>query len=355
MKKNLKKIIKLLIPDSLKKNIILKISQSSILSGIYFGTKKSFFCIQKALINGTINYQKIKNDSQTVPIYSLIRNIHRIEKGISMQNRKEIFADRYIKEVIRDLNKVMSNIDKKYYSDEQIAWSFDVLHKYFEVVKRNETINQALDEFNVIVTKYKIRFGTKYPYKKSESVQSGVAYESLKKLAQQRRSVRWFLDKTVSPEEIDKALEIALLSPSACNRQPFEFLIYNKHEVVQKITDLSIGMTGYKDNVPCVVVVVGKYRPYFDYRDVFLPYIDASLAVMSFQFALETLGLSSTCVNWPSIPEREEKMKRLLKLQDDEKVILLMAVGYPNPNGYVLYSAKKNINKIRFFNKEIKT
>jgi nitroreductase len=64
---------------------------------------------------------------------------------------------------------------------------------------------------------------------------------------------------------------------------------------------------------------------------------------MSFLFALETLGLSSVCLNMPSLPDREESLRRIIKLDDDEIVVMLIGIGYPDPNGKIAYSAKRDI------------
>ncbi|MFC7212459.1 hypothetical protein ACFQL3_18500, partial [Natronoarchaeum sp. GCM10025321] len=59
-----------------------------------------------------------------------------------------------------------------------------------------------------------------------------------------------------------------------------------------------------------------------------------------FQFALETQGLASRCINWPAIPNNERKLQSLLNLESDETVVMLMAIGYPDPDGMIPYSEK---------------
>ena len=79
-------------------------------------------------------------------------------------------------------------------------------------------------------------------------------------------------------------------------------------------------------------------------------YIDASLSAMAFMYALETMGLSSCPINWPDIEEREKKAEKLLNLRQEERIIMAISLGYPDPEGLVAYSAKKDLDQIRSYN-----
>ena len=89
---------------------------------------------------------------------------------------------------------------------------------------------------------------------------------------------------------------------------------------------------------------------YFDERDRHVIYIDASLANMSLILALETLGLSSCCVNWPDIEHLEKRMDKVLSLEKHQRPIMCLAIGYPDPDGEVAYSEKRDIELIRKYN-----
>ena len=79
-------------------------------------------------------------------------------------------------------------------------------------------------------------------------------------------------------------------------------------------------------------------------------YIDGALAAMSFVLALETLGLSSCMINWPDVEQQERKLARLLHLEPDERPVMQIAIGYPDPLGLVPYSGKKSLERIRRYN-----
>ncbi|WP_372595423.1 nitroreductase family protein, partial [Actinotalea sp.] len=161
---------------------------------------------------------------------------------------------------------------------------------------------------------------------------------------------RWFLDKPVDRELIDRALAIGRQSPSACNRLPYEFLVFDDPELVKKVGSIPFGAAGYYEQIPTLIVVKGRLDDYFSPRDRHVIYIDASLASMAFMLGLETLGLSSSVINWPDFEPLEAKMAKTLGLAPHERVIMLMAVGYADPTGLVAFSQKKDLDVIRTFN-----
>ncbi|GAG52007.1 unnamed protein product [marine sediment metagenome] len=97
-------------------------------------------------------------------------------------------------------------------------------------------------------------------------------------------------------------------------------------------------------------MLIGKLHAWFSEPDRHLIYIDASLAAAAFLFGLEAQGLGSCCLNWPDLEPQERRMGKLLGLEPDERVIMLIALGYPDPEGLVTYSQKKRLAELRSFN-----
>ncbi len=321
------------------------IGKFGLLTALYFYFRGTFRQEQQAVLRGHVQYES--GNQEGGPLYKVIRDTHRIEKGLSMRNRRDVFAEGYVTELVNALEQCVSETDEL---DRQVEWSVDVLHEYFSTVEHTDPIAKAHQQFEEIRERLDYEPGNKNPTQRAEIEVAPTSYNSLRKLAKQRRSTRWFEQRPVPRDEIDKALEIAALSPSACNRQPFEFRIYTDDDVIDEITNLPLGVRGYEHNIPALVVLVGKQRAYFDERDKNIIYIDASLAAMSFQFALETLGLASTCINWPVVPESKRTIRDIIPMDPDEQIVMLMAIGYPSRDGKVPYSEKKPLKRIRSYN-----
>jgi nitroreductase len=189
------------------------------------------------------------------------------------------------------------------------------------------------------------------PFFRKESAPSTVTLEQLASLAQRRRSVRWFEQRPVEREKIDAALEIGLQSPTACNRLPYEYRVFDEPDLVRTVAGIPFGAAGYGHNIPVIITVIGKLESYFSPRDRHAIYIDAALSAMPFMLALETLGLSSSVINWPDFEPLERRMQKTLGLSTTDRVIMLIAVGYADPEGVIPRSVKKDLDTVRSYNR----
>jgi len=303
---------------------------------------------QFAVLSGRRAYYKNLGRERSTHV-ELRRNVHRLEKGILMQPRRDVFARDYIEETVEYYAKAlrrpatMSHLDAG-----EMQWAHDVIAEYFSIVTDTDaTVTRSRAAFDSLPA-----YGTPsavHPYPQGQLPKTDITYEQILQLAESRRSVRWFEDRPVERELIDKALLVARQSPSACNRLPYEYLVFDDPQTVQKIAGIPFGAAGYAHQIPTVIVVKGDLSNYFSPRDRHVPYIDASLATMGFIYALETLGLSSSCINWPDFEPLEARMAKTLQLKPHERVIMLLAVGYADPNALVAYSKKKSLDNLRRF------
>jgi nitroreductase len=276
----------------------------------------------------------------------LRRNIHRLEKGLSMKNRRDLFAMDYLGETI-DAYKTEAARDA---ASPLVSYARDVLSDYFQAVSKTDHVAELEKAFNDVVLH--APKGNASPARLGERGVSLVQLESLLRLAQTRKSIRWFQPKPVPREFIDQAIDVARFAPSACNRQPFEFRVIDDPELLKEVVAIPMGIVGYADNIPALAIIIGKLNCFFDERDRHLIYIDGSLAGMSFVLALESLGLSSCCINWPDMPEKDRQMASVLKLETYERPVMLIAIGYADPDQSVPYSQKKSLDMIRRYNFE---
>ncbi len=316
----------------------------------YIFLSRDFDREHQAVLKGRLTYYK-RNIVEKNSYYLLRRNIHRLEKGLIMKERRNIFALEYIQETVTAYIKVLQSeeIEQKL-GDKNLKWYSDVLEEYFSAVDLNNPIlNKAQKDFKKYFETQNRTEKPSVPYARDFS-KLKVDYDSFLKLCELRRSVRWYENKKVPRELMDKAIRAASLSPSACNRQPFEFRIFDEQELVQKIANITWGTRGFSQNFPTITVLIGNLEAYFDERDRHVIYIDASLAAMSFMLALETLGLSSCPINWPDVSSFENQMKEILGLQKNERPIMLISCGYPDKEALVPFSEKKDLFEVRSYN-----
>jgi nitroreductase len=315
---------------------------------VYALRPKVFGREQKAVAAGRLLYLDSARDDQSR--FLLRRNVHMLEKGLSMRPRRTTFATEYIGETVDVLDRVRagrSEADCRL--DDELKWANDVLTEYFSVASGDPRIEAAAAAFRGFETDVAPRSqgGPRRPYRRGDGELSDeVSIKQFIRLCEQRRSTRWFLPDPVPRDVLERAGEAAALSPSACNRQPYEFRVIEDPAAVQRIAKLPLGTKGWVHNIPTFVVVIGDLSAFFSERDRHTIYTDSSLAIMSFVLALETMGVASCCVNWPDIAKLEVAMARELELDDHQRPVMCLAVGYPDPAGLVPYSQKRSMSKV---------
>lgn len=314
----------------------------------YFVSFLAFNREQGAVLRGRRDYYRNKKRDRVTHV-ELRRNVHRLEKGLIMRPRRDVFARDYITETIefyeqavRQCRTAPGTMDQA-----EMDWAHDVLTAYFEAATGDDqTIQQARARFGA--AGYEAEVTGKVPHPKEQL--SDISYDDLEKLVVQRRSVRWFEPRQIEREKIDNALLLARQAPTACNRLPYEFRVFDEPALAREIANIPFGTAGYADNVPAIAVVVGKLESYFSPRDRHAIYVDSSLAAMQFMLGLEAQGLSSCVINWPDFEPLEAKMQKRLGLSLSDRVVMLIGFGYAHPEGLVPSSAKKELDTFRRYN-----
>ena len=107
-----------------------------------------------------------------------------------------------------------------------------------------------------------------------------------------------------------------------------------------------MGTAGFSHNFQSLIVVVGDLNCYPYERDRHVIYINGSIAAMQLILSLETLGLSSCVINWPDIEQYEKRMSARLGLELDQRPIMVIALGYADPQGMIPFSQKKTAKQL---------
>lgn len=156
-----------------------------------------------------------------------------------------------------------------------------------------------------------------------------------------RQSDRKYSEKPVEKEKIQKCIETARLSPSANNIQPWKFIIVDNPELKGQVAACAIGMGMNKFALEAQVMIsvvlektnlITKLGSVIKDKEYSL--MDIGIAVNQFCLQAADLGLGTCIIGWFD----EKKVKKLLYINSNKRVPLLISLGYPN-------SATKN--KIR--------
>ena len=168
-------------------------------------------------------------------------------------------------------------------------------------------------------------------------------------LVRSRYSCRKFSDKPVEKAKLDLCLEAARLAPSACNSQPWKFLIIDDPALKDKVCEAAFSgqysSNSFGKNAPVIVVVISEKGTFMArvgnlVRDTRFYLIDIGVAVEHFILQAAEQGLGTCWMGWFN----ETALKKALNLPKSVKVDIIFPVGYP---------AQPNREKIRKTMKEI--
>jgi len=141
-----------------------------------------------------------------------------------------------------------------------------------------------------------------------------------------RKSVRDFLGKAVEEEKLMKILEAARLAPSWGNKQGCKYVVVKNKATINEI---ALGFTSWLSEVPILLAacIDPKGSGSHNSMDYFL--VDVGISMQQLVLAATDLGLG-TC--WISGFD-EEKVKKVLEIPANVRVVALTPLGYPAPIG----------------------
>ncbi len=351
IKKMIKRVLK--IPKKLKLKIAqylyTKLTEKNIflIKLFYFFFDHSFDREMKSVLLGKKLFEK-RIDNNEANISKVRREVHRIEKGLILPNRKPFFASDYIESTVDFLIASFHELDSF-----NKKWCCDVLIKYFdEIGNGNHSIDLSREKLHEFLSSIDLDLEvvSSVPFNQSQLEKTPIVYDDLLSLAKRRHSVRFFKDVKVEKEKLEKALDIGLQSPSACNRQPFEVLFFNQEELLSEALKLPMGITTFMGEIKNIAIIVGDLSYYFSERDRHLIYVDGSLFTMAFLFGLEVQGISSCVINWPDIEAYEKEFHKIFNIPSHKRGVCFIALGYAKETGKIPYSEKKESSKILKYN-----
>jgi len=141
-----------------------------------------------------------------------------------------------------------------------------------------------------------------------------------------RRSIRKYEDKPVEKEKIEKLLRAAMQAPSAANQQPWEFIVVEDKEKLEKLSDASPYSKMVANSAVTIVLLSRK-------EGLLAPgCVPQDMGAAAENFLLEAVNLELGAV-WIGIAPVQEKMnyiKEMFGLPEGIEAFALIPVGYPD-------------------------
>lgn len=145
-----------------------------------------------------------------------------------------------------------------------------------------------------------------------------------------RWSVRSFADRDVPVEEVEAAVQVAMKTPSVCNRQPWRLRILMEKSAIDKALSLQNGNRGFGHEAAGLLIIGTDLRCFVGSTERNEPFIDAGLFSMSVMLAMHARGIGSCPLNWCVESSKDEQLARQLEFPDWFRVAMFIAYGYPS-------------------------
>ncbi|MEG0774113.1 nitroreductase family protein [Clostridium sp.] len=155
-----------------------------------------------------------------------------------------------------------------------------------------------------------------------------------KELVNLRESTRAYLDKKVEREKLEICIEAARMAPSACNSQPWKFIVVDEENTAKKLSNMVydplIRMNKFALEVPAFIVAVfekpnitSKVGGMIKGKDYTI--LDVGIATEHICLAAAEQGLGTCIIGW----FKEKEMKELLNIPKGKAIALVITIGYP--------------------------
>lgn len=293
----------------------------------------------RALKNATIrqmdryyaNYGGNSADGLMQARVHVIFYAHQIEKGLSHMNFRYGFGLNALKNLSESLND-LKRLNEDYQNDSVYKCAMDALHEYIErhekhgydIVKAKDIF--AADIWNDAVHAVEHDGGSaEMPIaSKRDSMDKSYA-----RLAQDRHSVREYSDEPITEKEIRSAVDIAMRTPTVCNRQPVRVHALLNRDIISKALKMQGGFNGY-ETPPALLLITSDVRSFLNENERNEAFVDGGLFAMSLLLALEACGLAACPLNTMMDPDTDLRTRMLLNIPDNEFLVMYISVGHFN-------------------------
>jgi nitroreductase len=137
-----------------------------------------------------------------------------------------------------------------------------------------------------------------------------------------RRNVRTYERRPLGAEDVDRILEAGRRSPSASNRQRWDFVLVTEPEQLQQLSTVWVGAAHLAGAQAAIVLVLPEPE---SERYLTIDQYDLGQATMSMLLAATDLGIGSG----HSAVGDQEACRRILGIPADHTCAYMVALGYP--------------------------
>lgn len=170
-------------------------------------------------------------------------------------------------------------------------------------------------------------------------------------ICMRRQSCRNFADKPVEHDKLKKCIEAGILTPSACNSQPWSFVVVETPEILAEIAKCGqkFSPNAFLSKASAFIIVLEEHAFLNESVATILDsqyFAKGDLGAATVQICLEaeTQGLGTCIIGMYDRP----KLSDLLNIPPEKQFAAFIAVGYPADDKIRIKDRKKLEDITRF-------
>lgn len=286
--------------------------------------------------------------------FTLLRENHVIEKGMSMPNPRRGFGQEKVLALTERLGlyyKMYGTADADF-----LHYPLATVKEYIAYTKRNGVeiprIEQNFEKLLALtgIRKENLCIPAGIVYKSRDDIQDA-AGGNYHDLMYSRHSIRSFRKEIPSREVLDEALSLASRTPSACNRQAWHTHVY-KGEACHRLLEMQGGCGGFSSEIHCAIVVTADMKAFLQYEP-FQCYVDGGLYAMNLINALHSLGLGTIPLSCGFYESKLVRIQRTFGIPENEVMVVIVGTGYMYDSVKIAESKRKDISVTNVYHDEL--
>lgn len=304
--------------------------------GIYYGY---FRDANKLVLNYMYGSEKRKNIE-----YKILMVVHSLEKGMCMPTKRP-FGYEKCQNLVFQLNLYKEMHSEFVDSSSAFLMGVAILKKWLEIGEEQDwnknQVYMSIKEWTK-ANKYSIEAVTVGSYM-HEYNPDNREYDTI---INSRTTRRLYSDKPLENVDIEECVQLALKTPSACNRQMCKIYSFSKQSKKDKLSSLLPGVSGLdKENIHYFIITydiaalggVGERNQ---------GYFNSGLFAMNFVNSLHSRGIGTCFLQFDRTLKVEEKLKLELGINRDERIAVAVGAGYYSGVSLIPCSQRKRVNEV---------
>lgn len=257
---------------------------------------------------------------------AITRWYHTIEKGLAYTNFRSGFGAANLDALLSSMENYISDG----YSEDAFFYktALSTLHEY---QKKNEEHGYVNDELNSRIAKLPGKANDAGGFIEARAYSEDAVKElNYSDFIHSRHSMRHFADTPLNRDSIKRAIELAQMTPSACNRQSWGTRVILDADIIKQVLSNQNGNEGFGHEIKGLMLIIADMRGFNKNRELYQAYIDSGMYCQSMLNALHYEHIATIPLSASLTRVQEKNIREILSLSDAELPIMFIGMGnYP--------------------------